>query len=155
MNLYLFDHCFLRNISAIRTFSYHHGYNSKECKTSFSLVSMTPYHFLSLKLENSLFVRSQFAITSTSSSRRGQMRGRARSPRQRWRSRGGGPRGAGGDRVPMQVQERRGAGLRVLPPLRPQRGRRTQLHAAIHVQEDPQYDYWSVWHRNQLFTRVF
>ncbi len=48
----------------------------------------------------------------------------------------GDPRGAAGDRVPPEVQDRRGDRPVVLPPPRPQRGRRAGLHPAADVQED-------------------
>ena len=57
-------------------------------------------------------------------------------PRQRRRPGGGDPRGAAGDRVPPEVQDRRGDRPVVLPAPRPQRGRRAGLHPALDVQED-------------------
>ncbi len=76
------------------------------------------------------------ALVAVSVRRRQDDRG-ADLPRQRRRSRGGGLRRQGRDRVPAEVP---GAGRRrhvLLPPLRPQRGRRAVVHPAADVQGDP------------------
>ena len=76
------------------------------------------------------------ALVALSVRRRQDDRG-ADLPRQRRRSRGGGLRRQGRDRVPAEVP---GAGRHrhvLLPPLRPQRGRRAGLHPAADVQGDP------------------
>ena len=58
-------------------------------------------------------------------------------PRQRRRSRSGGVRRQGGDRVPAALRQGRGHRHVLLPPLRPQRRRRADVHPAADVQEDP------------------
>ena len=62
--------------------------------------------------------------------RRRARRAGAHFPRQRRRSRSRHPRGADRLRLPPAVQERRGDRHVLLPPPRPQRRRRPQLHAA-------------------------
>ncbi len=58
-------------------------------------------------------------------------------PRERRRPGGLRPRDAAGHRVPPAVPERRGHRPGLLPPLRPQRGRRAELHPAADVRGDP------------------
>ena len=74
--------------------------------------------------------------------RRRQGRPGADPPRQRRRSRGGDLLLQDGDRVPPALQPRHRHRHVVLPPLRPQRGRRAELHPAANVcgdQETPAY----------------
>ncbi len=59
-------------------------------------------------------------------------------PRQRRRSGGGGLRRQGRDRVPPALPQAGRHRHVLLPPLRPQRGRRAGVHAAAHVQGDRQ-----------------
>ena len=76
------------------------------------------------------------ALVALSVRRRQDDRG-ADLPRQRRRSGSGRLRRQGRDRVPHEVPQ---AGRRrhvLLPPLRPQRGRRAGLHAADHVSQHP------------------
>ena len=57
-------------------------------------------------------------------------------PRQRRRPRGGRPRGPAGPGLPPGVQQGRRGGPRVLPEVRPQRGRRAVVHPAADVRRD-------------------
>ncbi len=59
-------------------------------------------------------------------------------PRQRRRPRGGRPRRPRGDRVPPEVPQGRGHRHLLLPPLRPQRGGRTDVHKPRDVHPHPQ-----------------
>ena len=68
--------------------------------------------------------------------RRGARRAGAHLPRQRRRSGSRHPRGADRLRLPPAVQEGRGDRHVLLPPPRPQRRRRPQLHAADPVPQD-------------------
>ena len=68
--------------------------------------------------------------------RRGQDAANSDLPRQRRRSRGRGAGGAPGDGFPPRVPARRGDRHVLLPPPRPQRGRRTRVHAAAAVPGD-------------------
>jgi 2-oxoglutarate dehydrogenase E1 component len=67
---------------------------------------------------------------------RGQDGGGADLPRERRRPGSGGLRRQGGHRVPPALPEARGGRHVLLPPLRPQRGRRARLHPAAHVPQD-------------------
>ena len=58
-------------------------------------------------------------------------------PRQRRRSGGGRLRRQGRDRIPAEIPQAGRHRHVLLPPLRPQRGRRAGLHAAADVPEDP------------------
>ena len=78
-----------------------------------------------------------FALLAVSVRRRQDDRG-ADFPRQRRRSGGGGVRRQGGDRIPAEVSEAGGHRHVLLPPARPQRGRRAVLHPAVDVQGDRQ-----------------
>ena len=69
---------------------------------------------------------------------RGKARAGAHIPRQRERSGGGGVRRWNGPRLPDGVRLRRGHRPRLLPPPRPQRGRRANGHPAADVRKDPQ-----------------
>ena len=76
------------------------------------------------------------ALVAVSDRHRQDDRG-ADLPRQRRRSRGGGVRGEGRDRVPAEVPEAGRHRHVLLPPLRPQRRRRAVVHPAADVQGDP------------------
>ena len=76
------------------------------------------------------------ALVALSVRRRQDDRG-ADLPRQRRRSGGGGVRRQGRDRVPAEVPDAGRHRHVLLPPLRPQRGRRAVVHPAADVQGDP------------------
>ena len=77
-----------------------------------------------------------FALVAVSVRRRQDDRG-ADLPRERRRSGGGGLRRQGRDRVPAEIPEAGRHRHVLLPPLRPQRGRRAGVHPAADVQGDP------------------
>ena len=76
-----------------------------------------------------------FALVAVSVRRRQDDRG-ADLPRQRRRSRSGRVRRQGRDRVPAEIPEAGRHRHVLLPPSRPQRGRRAVVHAAADVQGD-------------------
>lgn len=70
--------------------------------------------------------------------RRGPRGERADLPRERRQPRGGDARVQRGGGVARHLPQGRRHRHRQLPPQRTQRGRRTDVHAASHVPEDPQ-----------------